>query len=129
MVAAIRPHSIDFALLVHVLGAMVLVGGLVTASAQAIARLERRAPVTLRRLSYRTLLVVAFPGYIVMRIGAQWVESKEHLDNADIRLARHRLHHRRRRRPAAADRADPRRHRPAQVAQTAVAAACSRRAA
>jgi hypothetical protein len=36
---------------------------------------------TLRRLSYWTLLAVAFPGYIVMRIGAQWTASKEHLDN------------------------------------------------
>ena len=36
MFAAIRPHDIDFALLIHVLGAMVLVGGLITASGMAI---------------------------------------------------------------------------------------------
>ena len=37
----------------------------------------------LRRFSYRTLLAVALPGYIVMRIGAQWVESDEYPDSYD----------------------------------------------
>jgi hypothetical protein len=75
-----RSDSVNLALLVHVAGAMVLLGGLVTAAAMAIAG-WRDESVTLRRLSYWTLLAVAFPGYIVMRIGAQWVQSKEHLDN------------------------------------------------
>jgi cation transporter-like permease len=75
-----RSDSISLALLVHVAGAMVLVGGLVTAAAMAIAGWNDEAA-TLRRLSYRTLLAVALPGYIVMRIGAQWTSSKEHLDN------------------------------------------------
>jgi hypothetical protein len=76
----IRSDSINVALLVHVAGAMVLVGGLVTAAALAIAGWNDESP-TLRRLSYWTLLAVAFPGYIIMRIGAQWTQSKEHLDN------------------------------------------------
>jgi hypothetical protein len=76
----IRSDSINVALLVHVAGAMVLLGGLVTAAAMAIAGWNDEAA-TLRRLSYWTLLAVAFPGYIVMRIGAQWTASKEHLDN------------------------------------------------
>ena len=80
MVAAIRPHSIDFALLFHVLGAMVLVGGLITASGMAIVG-WRDGTDTLRKLSYRTLLYVAFPGYILMRVCAEWVASKEHLNN------------------------------------------------
>jgi hypothetical protein len=75
-----RSDSINLALLVHVAGAMILLGGLVTAAATAIAGWNDESA-TLRRLSYWTLLAVAFPGYIVMRIGAQWVESKEHLDN------------------------------------------------
>jgi hypothetical protein len=78
--AAIRPHDIDLVLLFHVLGAMVLVGALITASGMAIIGWSDASD-TLRRLSYRVLLFVAFPGYIVMRIFAQWVESKEHLDN------------------------------------------------
>jgi hypothetical protein len=75
-----RPDDIDVALLVHVAGAMVLVGGLLTASAAAIIGWSDSTD-AFRRLSYKTLLAVAFPGYIVMRIGAQWVASKEHLDS------------------------------------------------
>jgi hypothetical protein len=75
-----RSDSINFALLVHVVGAMVLVGGLLTAATAAIVGWRDEAA-TLRRFSYWTLLAVAFPGYIVMRIGAQWTQSKEHLDN------------------------------------------------
>ncbi len=80
MFAAIRPHSIDLALIVHVAGAMVLVGGLVTASAAAIIGWSDDSG-ALRRFSYKVLLAVAFPGYIVMRIGAQWVFSKEFPDS------------------------------------------------
>ena len=75
-----RPDDINVALLVHVLGAMVLVGGLVTAASAALIG-WRDEGIALRRFSYKTLLWVAFPGYIVMRIAAQWVESKEHLDD------------------------------------------------
>ncbi len=75
-----RSDSISFALFVHVAGAMVLVGGLVTAAAAAIIGWRDEAA-ALRRFSYWTLLAVAFPGYIVMRIGAEWTASKEHLTN------------------------------------------------
>jgi hypothetical protein len=76
----VRSDSVNIALLVHVLGAVVLVGGLVTAAAAAIIG-WRDEGMALRRLSYKTLLWVALPGYIVMRVGAQWVESEEHLDD------------------------------------------------
>ena len=75
-----RSDAINIALLVHIAGAMVLVGGLLTAAAAALAG-WRDESVTLRAFSYKTLLAVALPGYIVMRVGAQWVEAKEHLDN------------------------------------------------
>ncbi|MDX6539324.1 MAG: hypothetical protein QOI71_934 [Gaiellales bacterium] len=75
-----RPDSWNIALLVHVVGAIVLVGGLLTASAAAIAGWNDDA-LTLRRFSYWTLLAVAFPGWIVMRVGAGWIASKEGLDN------------------------------------------------
>ena len=83
VLAALRPDSWNFALLVHVFGAMVLVGGLVTAaSALAFAK----GDTALLRLGYWTLLGVAFPGYIVMRIGAQWIYAKEHWDDVPDRL-------------------------------------------
>ena len=78
-----RSDSIDIALFVHVIGAMVLVGGLLTASTAALAGWKDES-VALRRFSYKTLLAVALPGYIVMRIGAQWVESEEKLEDADF---------------------------------------------
>ena len=78
VLAAVRPDSWNFPLLVHVLGAMILVGGLLTgASVLAFARGDTR----FLRLGYWTLLLVAFPGYVVMRIGAQWIYSKEGWDD------------------------------------------------
>ena len=79
VLAAIRPDDVNVALLVHVLGAMVLVGALVTSAAAGIVGWRDEAA-TLRRLSYKTLLFAALPGFIVMRVGAQWVYSEEQLD-------------------------------------------------
>ena len=78
VLAADRPDSWNFPLLVHVLGAMILVGGLLTgASVLAFARGDTR----FLRLGYWTLLLVALPGYLLMRIGAQWIYSKEGWDD------------------------------------------------
>ena len=77
VLAAIRPDSWNFPLFVHVLGAMILVGGLLTgASAMTFAR----GDVRLLRLGYWTLLAVALPGYVLMRIGGEWTYAKESLD-------------------------------------------------
>lgn len=80
VLAAIRDDTTSLALFVHVAGAMVLVGGLLTSAAMLI-RARGEATVRLIRLGYWTLLAVALPGYILMRIGAQWVYSREHLDD------------------------------------------------
>jgi hypothetical protein len=74
VLAAVRPDSWNFPLFLQVLGAMVLVGGLVTCAAALIfARGDGR----LLRFGYWSLLAISLPGYILMRIGAQWVLSKE----------------------------------------------------
>jgi hypothetical protein len=74
ILAATRPDSWDFPLFVHVLGAMILVGGLLTgASSLALAR----GDVRFLRLGYRSLLAVALPGWLLMRIGAEWIASRE----------------------------------------------------
>jgi hypothetical protein len=84
VLAAIRPDSWNFPLFLHVLGAMILVGGtLMAASALAFARGEA----ALLRLGYWSLLAVALPGYVLMRIGAQWIYSKEGLDDAPVDAA------------------------------------------
>lgn len=78
LLAAHRPTDWNFPLFVHVLGAMILVGGLLAgASLITYARGDAR----FLRLGYWTLLLVALPGYIVMRIGAQWIFSKEGWDD------------------------------------------------
>ena len=78
LLAAHRPTDWNFPLFVHVFGAMVLVGGLL-AGASIIT--YARGDVRSLRLGYWTLLAVAFPGYIVMRIGAQWIYSTSIYDN------------------------------------------------
>jgi hypothetical protein len=76
LLAAIRPDSWNWALLVHVAGAMILVGGLLTAGgAAALARRDETG--TLLRVSFVTLAAVALPGFIIMRAGAQWIYDKE----------------------------------------------------
>ena len=74
LLAAHRPTDWNFPLFIHVLGAMILVGGLL-AGASLIT--YARGDVRLLRLGYWTLLFVAFPAYVVMRVGAEWIYSKE----------------------------------------------------
>jgi hypothetical protein len=77
MLASVRPHSWDLPLFVHVLGAMVLFGGTLTVAAFAWASARRPQRGLLARATFRTLLAVVLPAWIVMRIGAQWTQSKE----------------------------------------------------
>jgi hypothetical protein len=78
VLAMARPGNMDFPLFVHVVGATVLVGGLL---AGASTILYARDSVRFLKLGYWTLLVVALPGYILMRIGAQWVYSRSAYDD------------------------------------------------
>ena len=78
VLAVIRPDSWDMPLLLHVLGALVLVGGLVaTAGTLALAGGDTK----LLRLGYQSLLVVALPGWVLMRVGAEWIYTKEGWDD------------------------------------------------
>ena len=81
LLAAHRPTDWNFPLFVHVLGAMILVGGLL-AGASLIT--YARGDVRFLRLGYWTLLLVALPGYIVMRIGAEWTADKEGLNEEGV---------------------------------------------
>jgi len=71
---AIRPDDWNLALFVHVLGAMVLVGGLVTC---VVAIVLSRGDARLLRIGWISLLVLGLPGWIAMRAGAEWIYSKE----------------------------------------------------
>jgi hypothetical protein len=79
VLAAARPHSWDLAVFVHVIGAMVLVGGLVTATGAGILG-WRDTGGALRRFAALTLFAAALPGWLVMRVGAEWAYSKEGWD-------------------------------------------------
>ncbi len=84
MLAATRPESWNLALLLHVGGAMILVGATLTgASALAFARGDGR----ILRLGYWSLLTVALPGWVLMWVGAHWIYSKEGLDDEPIESA------------------------------------------
>ena len=71
---AIRPDEWNFPLFVHVLGAMILVGGLLGC---VVAIVRSRGEASLLRTGYFSLLAIALPGWILMRVGAEWVYSEE----------------------------------------------------
>jgi hypothetical protein len=76
--ATVRADSQNFPLFVHILGATILVGGLFSAaSIMALSRGDVRS----LKLGYWALLAVALPGWIVMRVGAQWIYSEQGWDD------------------------------------------------
>jgi hypothetical protein len=86
MLAAIRPDSWNFPLLLHVLGASILLGSLIAAATAQVIAWSRRSPADeapLARLSFRTLLFVAIPAWFLMRIGAEWIASREGWNDVD----------------------------------------------
>ena len=81
--ASMRPDAWHLPLLVHVLGAMVLVGAAGLGSFAALISGGSTESAFLQRLSFRSFLFVALPAYIVMRIGAEWLYSKEFASSSD----------------------------------------------
>jgi hypothetical protein len=85
MVAAIRPDNINVALFVHVLGAMLLVGSLLTVATAVLMGWRREGEgVGLMRFALRAVLIGVLPAYVIMRVGAQWTESREKLSDANF---------------------------------------------
>jgi len=81
VIAFLRPNAWDLPLFLHVLGATVLFGAVGALAIVSFAGL--RVPdhsLMLRRLAFYTTLLLVWPAYIVMRVGAQWIVSKEQLD-------------------------------------------------
>jgi hypothetical protein len=74
-VAVVRPDSWNLPLFVHVLGAMALFGA--TFATATLAWVTPRRPDELARATFRTLVAAVIPAWVVMRIGAQLIESKE----------------------------------------------------
>ena len=83
MLAIIRPDSWALPLFLHIAGAMVLVGALTLACVYLIAS-WRSANMALIRTAYMTLFYAALPGYIVFRIGSEWIADKEGLTDSNL---------------------------------------------
>ena len=77
----IRPDSWNLPLFVHVAGAMAVTAAVVVAVGALVlawrASGEERAAIT--AFGFRTLLYAGIPAYFVMRIGAEWILSKENI--------------------------------------------------
>jgi uncharacterized membrane protein len=86
LLAVIRPDDWNFPLLLHVLGASILLGALIAAATAQLLGWRRRAPadvVPYARVSFRTLLFVAIPGWFLMRLAAEWIADKEGWNDLD----------------------------------------------
>jgi hypothetical protein len=83
MTASICGPTCGTPLFLHVLGAIALFGGVGAVAVLAVAALrERTQTAMLQRAAFRTTLLLVWPAYVVMRVGAQWVASNEHLDKS-----------------------------------------------
>ena len=79
----IRSHDTIVPLFLHIGGAMVLVGALTLASLSLIGAWRSGDPALIRR-AYLTLFYAALPGYLVFRVGAEWIADKEGLTDSDL---------------------------------------------
>jgi hypothetical protein len=77
LLATIRPHAWNFPLFLHVAGAAVFFGVVALAAVAQLTAARTSAPELLRRIAFRALLFVGLPAYIVFRIGAEWLYTKE----------------------------------------------------
>jgi hypothetical protein len=82
LLAAVRPDDWNLPLLLHVLGAMTLVGALVLATV-SLAATWRHGSHVLTRLGFRALLWAALPAWIATRVGAEWVADQEEIPTDD----------------------------------------------
>lgn len=80
--AAVRPDDWNVALFVHVLGAMVMVGALVTAAFYLFVA-RRDGSLVAARVGFRSLLYAALPSFLVMRAGAQWIADEQGVADSD----------------------------------------------
>ena len=81
IVGFLRPDSWNLPLFLHVLGATLLFGGVLTVAVFALAgRRTGAKPALFAQLAFRTLLLVVLPAWVLMRAGAQWIVDKEYPD-------------------------------------------------
>ena len=64
-------------LFLHVLGAMTLVGAILAVLLVSFVAWRRPDIAILRHTAWTTLVAVALPAYLVMRLAGQWIYAKE----------------------------------------------------
>lgn len=79
LLAVVRPDSWNFPLFIHVMGAMLWTGTLLLA---VIAFADQRRGGD-PRFGFLTLLRASIPAYIIMRVGAQLIASKEKVEDSN----------------------------------------------
>jgi hypothetical protein len=78
MLALVRPDAWNLPLFLHVLGATLTFGGTATVAILAFAgRPAGERALWLRGLTFWIGLVVVVPAWLVMRVAAGWIDSKE----------------------------------------------------
>jgi hypothetical protein len=83
MLSAIRPAGQDFPVLLHIVGATIAFGALL-ACAGFIAL--ARGQIRMFRVGYFSLLLVALPGWILMRLSGEWIYRKQGWDSLPSEL-------------------------------------------
>jgi hypothetical protein len=78
-----RLSAAKLPLIIHIVGAMILVGALVLSAISLIAA-WRNNSAAMTRLGFMSLFYGAIPGWIVMRGGAEWVAHKEGWNGSDV---------------------------------------------
>jgi hypothetical protein len=81
--AVVRPDSLNFPLLLHLLGAMVLVGAVTLGVVSLVIAWRSSSEATLR-LGFRALAWAGLPAWLLMYGGAIWIENKEGFDESGV---------------------------------------------
>ncbi|HVI18548.1 MAG TPA: hypothetical protein VM712_09220 [Gaiellales bacterium] len=87
MILTIRPDSWNFPLLLHVGGAMLLVASItvaIVAFVQSWREVDPEGSARLFRFGALTMFYAALPAFLVMRLAAQWILSREHLEDSNV---------------------------------------------
>jgi hypothetical protein len=82
MLAIQQPPSGNLPLFLHILGAVATFGATGTVALLGFASRGRETDraLWLRRLAFRVGIFVLLPAFILMRVAAQWIDSKEYPD-------------------------------------------------
>jgi hypothetical protein len=80
MLALLRSGTWEWALFFHVLGALVLIGGMVLVVTTALLGTRSTDPhgaLAMQRLTWRTLLLLVLPSFVLTRATAEWVRTED----------------------------------------------------